>query len=50
MDKPPRGGGEPGIVGIGAVVANGIHDATGARVFDMPMTPERIKEAINSLK
>jgi CO/xanthine dehydrogenase Mo-binding subunit len=46
MDKPPQGGGEPGIVGIGAIIANGVHDATGARLYNMPMTPDRVKEAI----
>jgi nicotinate dehydrogenase subunit B len=49
MDKAPQGGGEPGIVGIGAIIANGIHDATGARLFNMPMTPERVKEALKKV-
>jgi CO/xanthine dehydrogenase Mo-binding subunit len=43
---PPKGGGEPAIINMGAVVANAIFDATGARVFRMPMTPERVLEAI----
>jgi isoquinoline 1-oxidoreductase len=42
----PQGGGEPAIVPVGAVVANAIFDATGARLFRMPMTPARVKEAI----
>jgi nicotinate dehydrogenase subunit B len=42
----PQGGGEPAIVGVGAVVANGIFDATGARVFQMPMTAARVREAL----
>ncbi len=46
MDKPPKGGGEPAIIGIGAVVANAIHDATGARLYRMPMTPARVLEAL----
>jgi CO/xanthine dehydrogenase Mo-binding subunit len=41
----PQGGGEPAIVPVGAVVANAIFDATGARLFQMPMTPERVKQA-----
>ena len=45
-DKPPQGGGEPAIIGIGAVVANAIFDATGARLYRMPMTPARVLEAI----
>jgi CO/xanthine dehydrogenase Mo-binding subunit len=49
MDKPAQGGGEPGIVGVGAVVATGIYDATGAKLFRMPMTPERVKEALEKV-
>jgi nicotinate dehydrogenase subunit B len=41
-----KGGGEPAIVPVGAAVANAIFDAVGARVFQMPMTPERITKAI----
>lgn len=42
----PKGGGEPAIINMGAVVANAIFDATGARVFHLPMTPERVVEAL----
>jgi len=42
----PQGGGEPAIVPVGAVVANAIFDATGARLFQMPMTPARVKAAM----
>ena len=45
-DKAPQGGGEPAIIAIGVVVANAIYDATGARLFRMPLTPERVLEAI----
>ena len=45
-DIPPQGGGEPAIVVMGAVIANAIHDATGARLRRMPMTPARVKAAI----
>jgi nicotinate dehydrogenase subunit B len=41
----PQGGGEPGIVPVGGAIANAIFDAIGVRVFQMPMTPERIKAA-----
>ncbi len=47
--EPPQGGGEPAIVVMGAVVANAIHDATGARLFQLPMTPERVQAAIAKL-
>jgi isoquinoline 1-oxidoreductase len=45
-DSPPQGGGEPAIILMGAVIANAIHDRTGARLFQLPMTPERIQAAI----
>jgi len=45
-DASPQGGGEPAIICMGGVVANAIFDATGARLFQLPMTPARIKEAM----
>jgi isoquinoline 1-oxidoreductase len=45
-ETPPAGGGEPPIVCMGGVIANAIFDATGARLFELPMTPERIKNAL----
>ena len=45
-DKPPQGGGEPAIVVMGVVIANAIHDATGARLCRLPMTRERVKAAL----
>jgi isoquinoline 1-oxidoreductase len=44
--SPPQGGGEPAIVAMGAVLANAIFDATGARLFQLPMTPDRVRAAI----
>ena len=38
----PQGGGEPAIVCVGAVMANAIFDAIGVRLYQLPMTPERI--------
>ncbi|MEE9369935.1 MAG: molybdopterin cofactor-binding domain-containing protein [Sedimentisphaerales bacterium] len=49
-DMPPQGGGEPPIICLGGAVANAICDATGARVFQLPMTPGRVKEAIAKLQ
>ena len=46
---PPQGGGEPAIVCMGAVIANGIYDQTGARLFAMAMTPKRILEALKNV-
>jgi nicotinate dehydrogenase subunit B len=45
-DDPPHGGGEPPIICMGGVIANAIFDATGARVFQLPMTPERVLQAM----
>ncbi|MBN1820053.1 MAG: xanthine dehydrogenase family protein molybdopterin-binding subunit [Prolixibacteraceae bacterium] len=46
MDQPPQGGGEPAIICMGAAVANAVFDACGARVFRMPVTPERVLAAL----
>jgi isoquinoline 1-oxidoreductase len=43
---PPQGGGEPAIIGMGGVIATAIHDAVGAAVYQLPMTPARIKAAM----
>jgi isoquinoline 1-oxidoreductase len=48
-NQPPQGGGEPSIIAIGAVIANAIFDATGARLYRMPMTPERVLEALKKV-
>jgi CO/xanthine dehydrogenase Mo-binding subunit len=45
-NAPPQGGGEPAIICMGAVTANAIFDATGARLLQLPMTPERVKAAL----
>jgi nicotinate dehydrogenase subunit B len=45
-ELPISGGGEPSIVNMGAVVANGIFDAVGARLYQLPMTPNRVKAAL----
>jgi CO/xanthine dehydrogenase Mo-binding subunit len=43
---PAQGGGEPPIVNMGAVVANAVFDATGARLFRLPITPDRLRAAL----
>jgi isoquinoline 1-oxidoreductase len=42
----PQGGGEPAIVPVGGAIANAIYDAVGARIFQMPMTPDLVKKAL----
>ena len=46
--QPPQGGGEPAIVPMGAAIANAVFDATGARLFRLPLTPARVKAALQA--
>ncbi len=49
VDNPelaPQGCGEPAITSMGGVIANAVYDAIGIRLFVLPMTPARIKEAL----
>jgi isoquinoline 1-oxidoreductase len=45
-NEPAQGGGEPAIIIVGALIANAIFDACGARLYQMPMTPDRVLEAM----
>jgi nicotinate dehydrogenase subunit B len=45
-DLSPQGGGEPAIVPMGAVIANAVFDATGVRMYRLPMTPKRVQAAM----
>jgi isoquinoline 1-oxidoreductase len=47
-DVPAQGGGEPAIVPMGAVLANAVFDAVGARVRQLPMTPARVVAALKA--
>jgi len=44
---PPYAGGEPPIICTGGAIGNAIYDATGADLFEMPMTPARVKAALS---
>ena len=46
----PQGGGEPAIVPMGAVIANAVFDATGARLDRLPITPDRLRAALKALE
>jgi nicotinate dehydrogenase subunit B len=48
-DFPPQGCGEPAIICMGAVIANAVHDAVGARLRQLPMTPERVMEELKKV-
>lgn len=45
-NQPPQGGGEPAIIAVGAAIANALFDATGARIYRVPLTPGRVLEAL----
>ena len=42
----PQGAGEPSIRTIPAAIANAIFDATGVRIRRAPLTPDRVKAAL----
>jgi nicotinate dehydrogenase subunit B len=46
MDIDPSGCGEPPIVGMGALIANALFDATGIRLQQLPLTAKRILERL----
>ena len=37
-----RGVGEIGVVGVAAAIANAVYHATGVRVRDLPITPDKL--------
>jgi carbon-monoxide dehydrogenase large subunit len=43
-----KGIGEPSLVGAAPAIANAICNATGARVRALPMTPERVLDALEA--
>ena len=46
-ELPSSGAGEPSSRAVAAAIANAIFDATGARVRQAPLTPARVKAAID---
>jgi len=43
-----KGLGEIGIVAVPAAIANAIYDATGAHIYSLPATPERVYKALQN--
>ena len=43
-----KGIGEIGIVGVAGAVANAIFNATGRRLRSLPMTPDKVLEALRT--
>jgi CO/xanthine dehydrogenase Mo-binding subunit len=48
-DAEACGAGETAITIVAAAVGNAIYDATGARIRQVPFTPERVKAALQEL-
>ena len=51
IDRPAAkatGAGETAITLVAAAIGNAIFDATGARIRQVPFTPDRVKAALNS--
>jgi nicotinate dehydrogenase subunit B len=44
----PQGGGEPAIVPMGGAIANAVFDATGVRLYRLPITRARLKAALSA--
>jgi CO/xanthine dehydrogenase Mo-binding subunit len=40
--------GEPPVIPGGAVMANAVYDAFGVRVTELPLTPERVRKALEA--
>jgi nicotinate dehydrogenase subunit B len=50
LDEPSTGAGEEVMGATGAAIANALFDATGVRVHQYPMTPERVRAALGASK
>ena len=48
-EEPPLGAGESASVPSAAAIANAVFDATGVRFRELPLTPERVRAALNPL-
>ncbi len=45
-----KGLGEHGCIPTAAALANAVHDAVGVRIFDLPITPERVVSALEAAR
>jgi nicotinate dehydrogenase subunit B len=43
---PATGAGEPACCPVAAAISNAVYDATGVRIRDLPMRPDRVKAAL----
>jgi isoquinoline 1-oxidoreductase len=47
-DHPPQAAGTPAIFPIAAAVANAVFDAIGKRIRELPLSPERVRSALQA--
>ena len=40
--------GEPGLIGVAPAISNAVANATGRRLREVPMTPERVLRALKA--
>ena len=45
-----KGAGEPGCINQAASIANAIYDAVGVRIWELPITPEKVLRALRAKK
>ncbi len=45
-----KGIGEPSVCSVAPAIANAIYDAVGVRIYDLPLTPEKIVRALKEKK
>jgi carbon-monoxide dehydrogenase large subunit len=43
-----RGAGEGGTIGAPAAIANAVSDAVGARVYRLPLSPDRVRALVST--
>jgi len=49
FDQPPLGAGEAASTPVPAALANAVFDATGARLFEVPFAPDRVRAAMQAV-
>jgi len=45
-----KGLGESGVIPVSAAVANAVHDAVGVRFTELPITPARVRAALEAAR
>jgi CO/xanthine dehydrogenase Mo-binding subunit len=47
-ENPPLGAGEPPNIAPAPAIANAVFAATGVRLYSLPLTPDRVKSALDA--